>query len=142
MIRFFYSGCYKKLPDGDVTHLSRLTLHVEMYSLADKYDVSKLGEAAIANFQEALTNTQGSDDYLPCVRAIYESTPDSNTGLRSVIVTHVVNRYNTYRYKMRRTLLEAAFIEAPQFGWDCFLLLQNITDNKLEWEPEIVECDG
>ena len=134
MIKFFYSGFYEELPDGDVTLLSRLTFNVEMYSLADKYDVPKLGELAIAHFQETLTETQSPGDYLPCVRAIYESTPDSNTGLRRVIVKYVVNRNIKRVWRMSEPLLKAAFIEAPQFGWDCFLLLQKSTANKLEWD--------
>lgn len=131
MIKFFYSGCYEELLDGHDTLLSCLTLHIEMYSLADKYDVPKLGELAIANFKATLTVTKSSGDYLPCVRAIYESTPDSNTGLRRVIVDYVVNRNSAYRGKISEPLLKAAFIEAPQFGWDCFLLLQKTTQNGL-----------
>lgn len=122
MIRFFYSGCYKEFPDGDVTPTPRLTLHIEMYSLADKYDVPKLGEVAAVYFHKALEDSKSSGDYLPCVPAIYESTPDSNTGLRSVIVKYVVNR--GAKQELSKSLLKAAFIEAPQFGWDCFFQFQ------------------
>ena len=136
MIKFFYSGCYEKLPNEPVTYLSRLTLHIVLYSLADKFDVAKLGELAIANFREVLTQSWSPGDYLPCVPAIYESTPDSNTGLRRVIVEYAVNGKQNYsRWKMDQSLFEAAFIEAPRFGWDCFLLLQRSSTNKLEWGP-------
>lgn len=57
MIGYFYSGTYAENldeddTDEDATLLSRLTLHLEMYRLADKYDVSGLMELALANFKK------------------------------------------------------------------------------------------
>lgn len=121
MIRFFYSGCYEGRSDEYFTPLSRFKLHVDMYSLADKYGVPKLGKVAIAHFQDALTaDGTNQGDYLPVVRAIYESTPPWKDGLRRAIVKHVVNCDSLDEGKKRDSLLKATFVEVPQFGWDCF----------------------
>lgn len=124
MIKYFYTDFYAGLP-ADETPLSRLTLHIEMYSLADKFDVPGLEERATAYFKETLATAPSPADYMPCAGIIYESTPESNTRLRDLITGHVVESYMTEKREKRSDpLLKAAFIEAPAFGWDCFLRLQ------------------
>lgn len=123
MIKYFYTDFYAALPADD-TPLSRLTLHIEMYSLADKFDVPGLGERAIAYFKETLATARSPADYMPCAGIIYESTPESNTRLRNLITGHVVESYMTEKWERSDPLLKAAFMEAPAFGWDCFLRLQ------------------
>ena len=128
MIEFFYSGCYDEYPHPDLTHPSPFKLHLEMYSLADKYDIPKLGKLAIDYFRDALdiddsaiaTDDRKQVGYLSWVRAVYESTPDSNTGLRRAIVEHVVNCDSGDEGIMSNPRMKATFVEVPQFGWDCF----------------------
>lgn len=123
MIKYFYMDFYAALPADD-TPLSRLTLHIEMYSLADKYDVPGLEARAMAYFKQTLDTARSPADYMPCAGLIYESTPETNTRLRNLITGHVVECYMTEKWERSDPLLKAAFMEAPAFGWDCFLRLQ------------------
>lgn len=132
MIGYFYSGIYEGLTDKDATPGSHLTLHVEMFAFADKYDVPGLGEQASCHFQALLHKVRHVAECLSCVCAVYESTPHSNTRLRDLIVNHVVKLY-VAEWEMSEPLLKAAFIETPQFGWDCFLQLQRNSISKDQW---------
>lgn len=128
MVEYFYSGDYHDAAAEQNENLVRLTLHIGIYSLADKYDVPGLGALAMTYFQAILSKgakARRKDDCMPCVRSIYESTPDSNTGLRDLFVDHVVESYMNDKWKKSEPLLKAAFLEIPQFGWDCFLRIQN-----------------
>lgn len=129
MIEYFYSGTYTELEilDKGATTLSRLTLHIEMYSLADKYNVTRLGERAIDRFKRILAEAWVIDECMPCVRTIYESTPNSNRGLRDVIIDHIfvvfhdiITLWNN-KWEEGEQLLKAEFIENSQFGWDFFV---------------------
>lgn len=140
MIGYFYSGTYAENLDEDDTDeddkfLSRLTLHIEMYCLADKYDVSGLMELALANFKTVLATLPSPADCVPCVRTIYELTPDSNTILRDVIVDHLVVNYGDMvrMWKGSEPLLKAEFIEVPQFGWDFFERLKQWLRTNSSW---------
>lgn len=134
MIKYFYMGFYAALPADD-TPLSRLTLHIEMYSLADKYDVPGLEARAMAYFKETLATARCPAVYMPCADIIYESTPESNTKLRDLITDHVVECYMIEKWESSDPLLKAAFMEVPAFGWDCFLrLYKGVRDPwKADW---------
>ena len=61
------------------------TLHTSMYALADKYAIPSLSLICIAKFQ-SVTKTTTLWPLLKLVPAIYESTPDSDRGLRDILI--------------------------------------------------------
>ncbi|KAG9186144.1 hypothetical protein G6011_02700 [Alternaria panax] len=73
-------------PDNSVEIANPLTIHATMYALADKYQADGLSRVAKAKFQESLDCHVDSEDFIAAVQLTYGNTPESNRGLRDVIV--------------------------------------------------------
>jgi hypothetical protein len=79
--------CIKtRMPDNSIEVANPLTIHATMYALADKYQVDGLSQVAKAKFQESLDRHVDSEDFIAAVQLTYRNTPESNRGLRDVIV--------------------------------------------------------
>lgn len=66
-------------------------LHAAMYALGDKYDFTVLKDKAKWNFD--LVVTKQPQDLLNLVHSIpivYESTPNSDRGLRDIIIRRII----------------------------------------------------
>ncbi|KAF1828597.1 hypothetical protein BDW02DRAFT_574738 [Decorospora gaudefroyi] len=63
-----------------------LTIHATMYALADKYQVDGLGQLAKDKFESCLYHHANSEDFVDAVQIAYSSTPETNRGLRDVVV--------------------------------------------------------
>jgi len=63
-----------------------LTIHAAMYALADKYQVTGLGEVAKGKFEKTLHHHYNSEDFVNAVEIAYTSTPESNRGLRDAVL--------------------------------------------------------
>lgn len=94
MIRFLYGSNYDIPHNIDVS--GEAALHAEVYALARKYDISPLADFAKSHFKRLpLAASMRSDEakgYIACIKAaniIYKTTPQSDRGLRDVVVTFV-----------------------------------------------------
>ena len=63
-----------------------LTIHATMYALGDKYQVDGLSDLAKKKFESCLHHHASSEDFLTAVQVAYSMTPDTNRGLRDVVV--------------------------------------------------------
>ena len=88
MILFLYSGEYSI--EDDLLDKA-LDLHVKVHVLADKYDIPRLANLAILSYQQAFRQATRRGKrfvkaFLATIPAIYTMTPDTNVGLRNVVV--------------------------------------------------------
>lgn len=78
---------------------TRLHVHVQMYSLGDKYDVPSLKKEAARRFGEDVRipgdRKRETRTLLSVVRQIYTTTPASDRRLRALVVQHIFQRYDT-----------------------------------------------
>ena len=92
----------------------RLALHLDMYILADKYDIASLGELAKNKFEGVVEQSRPSffskgrglvHPVLEMIPRIYAATDRHNGGLRDVVVQYV---------RRRRTQVDSDLID---FRW-------------------------
>ena len=62
------------------------SLHVEMYALADRYDIPALGKLAKAKFDNTCLTKWDTQSFLDVISRVYASTPESNQGLRVLVL--------------------------------------------------------
>lgn len=74
--------------------MNPLTIHATMYSLGDKYEVERLCERAKEKFQSCLYDHWNSEDFIEAVQIVYSTTPDTNRGLRDVVVESFQTYFN------------------------------------------------
>ncbi|KAH7091558.1 hypothetical protein FB567DRAFT_436379, partial [Paraphoma chrysanthemicola] len=74
-------------PDNMVEVENPLTIHAAMYALGDKYQVDGLCNTAKEKFRSCLHHHAHSEDFIAATQAVYSTTPDSNRGLRDVVVS-------------------------------------------------------
>lgn len=104
---------------------TRLHVHAQMYSLGDKYDLAGLKKEAARRFGEDI-QIPGDGKYettlalLSVVETVYETTPDSDRGLRNLVVRHIFQRYGiASKYFVEE--LDTA-LEVRQFARDIIVL--------------------
>ncbi|KAJ5755166.1 BTB/POZ domain protein [Penicillium manginii] len=89
MMKFFYQKEYFPPRDDSLTPLRFLAT---VYQVADKYLVPQLKEHSIEKFRYVLkkdwnfNDPDNFDDFLSATALIYESTPQSDRGLRDLVV--------------------------------------------------------
>ena len=80
-----------EVADGKSANLKQspdYSLDVKMYALSDQYDIPALGTLAKAKLDKAFTDHWDSESFIETVPLVYESTLESNLGLRTVVLTH------------------------------------------------------
>ena len=64
-----------------------------MFAVADKYNIATLGDVAKNKFKEAINETFLDTRYfLDVIEGVYNTTPESNRGLRDLIVLQTQTR--------------------------------------------------
>ncbi|KAK2055578.1 hypothetical protein LY76DRAFT_628232 [Colletotrichum caudatum] len=96
MIQYFYRLDYQLLDSNnhsqsleqqdDCTDLSGLFLHAKVYAIAEKYVVGGLKDLAVTKFRTAAETTWDTGDFLNAAREAYNSTIDTDRGLRDVVL--------------------------------------------------------
>lgn len=82
MLEFCYTftyTCRKSDPPED-----RMVFHVHMYAVGEIYDIPGLKKLAVQNFEKEVNHS--FPRFPAAVRAIYETTPQSDRGLRDVVL--------------------------------------------------------
>jgi hypothetical protein len=77
-----------------------LTIHATMYALGDKYQVDGLSQLAKEKFESCLHHHAHSEDFITAVQLAYSSTPDTNRGLRDVVLSAFRTQFNIDITKM------------------------------------------
>lgn len=103
------------------------SVHVEMYALSDRYDIPSLGTLARAKLDMTCTLNWHAESFLEIIPRVYESTLESNQGLRTVVLDHARKHSKEF---MKDELLKASFqslsAATPEFG--TALLTNYMTD--------------
>ena len=92
MLQFLYSSTYR-------TSTRDLELHVEMYAIGDEFNLPRLCQVARARFREDLSSilrTTEQTVFLKLIPRIYESTPETDRGLRDIAVWYARQNYHLY----------------------------------------------
>ena len=109
----------------------QLSLHVDMYILADKYDITSLGALALKKFQisigqarrEPMTDSlsQSKLAILANIPRIYALTSDHNGGLRDIVVEYARLQRSRDSTPAFTTELRKLFDTVPEFAIDVLL---------------------
>ncbi|KAF2085252.1 POZ domain-containing protein [Saccharata proteae CBS 121410] len=124
MVRFFYRFDY-----DDTVHIdgkeSPYMVNALVYALADKYDCQSLKELALRKFEDA-NHSWHLEDLLDIVRAVYDTTPSTDRGLRDQVV-------DATHYNLDKLIYEPEFMDmledVPGFAAD---LTRAVTENAVE----------
>lgn len=101
-------------PDGTF-HLITLA---KMYAIADKCDIKGLQSLSRDKFKPAVANNWNHGDLPSAIYTMYISTPDSNTGLRDI----VVNLISDHMSLLRKPEVEALMREFNGMAFDLLKL--------------------
>ena len=82
---FEYSGSKLEVEGvQEESFISEIHTHVMMYAMGDEYDLPDLKQEAWCNFENAMVlDREGALELIPI---IYTTTPDSDRGLRDLVV--------------------------------------------------------
>lgn len=73
-------------PDRIPEDPEEMFLHIQMYALGDKLLINHLKSHAKLHFFRVASHHWQGPDFLVAMRMVYDSTPESDTGLRDVVV--------------------------------------------------------
>lgn len=127
MIQYFNTDKYSEIripasdtePEAEDTWISQANTNVQVYALAEKYEVPDLKKLAQDRIEQALMlahkslGTSIEEEILSEIPFIYNTTPDSDRGLRNPVLEYV--QKNWVRLSESREL-KNVFVEAPMFG--------------------------
>ena len=126
MISFMYFRSYADRdpePEEGPSSRSVFRTHAEVYAIADKYDLPELSELAMSKFSKELMWDHDRTEFLRSVPKVYDLTPDSNRGLRDVVVAYVRQHAEELREgKELASLFDSVAHSVPGFAAD--LLIQ------------------
>lgn len=86
---FTCSKCIRDLPDDEPSN--HLLTHAKMYEIADKYDVAGLKDLVTENFRNACKNFWSSPTFAIAAYYAFSTTPDSDKGLRDIVVKTIAD---------------------------------------------------
>ena len=132
MAEFLYHGDYKELehPDSQTTDKDsrdsnpggahHAILHAAMFAVADKYNIAALGDVAKNKFEEAIKEDVLDTGYfMDVIEYVYSTTPESNRGLRDLIVFQTQTRGGTIMAVPElNSRLEEIISTTPHFAID------------------------
>ena len=130
MVEFLYRGDYQELDHADYQTIDKdvidrsgahhAVLHADMFAVADKYDIAALGDVAKNKFEKALSRTAiANGHYLEVINHVYSTTPESNRGLRNVIVEQTQIRGSRIQEDpVLNPRLKEIVSTTRQFAWD------------------------
>ena len=84
MLKFLYT-CKYDHGDFDSLVCQTLMANTLVYSIADKYDIKSLKVLAKAKFESQAAMAWSCEDYPAVVAKVFDSTPDTDMGLRDVV---------------------------------------------------------
>ena len=127
-MEFFYRGEYTPCrSSGPISAFWKVSFHVAMYALADRFYIKRLGDFAVSRVEESLKHYRlvngGATGQFPAVLLaiipqIYESTPDTNCGLRDIVVSHVWLHRNLLTSNTVDKAFKDLYAAQPQFALD------------------------
>ena len=131
---------HKTYPDSNQTlEDSRLTArHIRMlnnihvYAIAEKYDIPTLKSLAICKFEDLAVHFTLYPDFTSIIREVYESTPESDKGLRSIVIRLCIDNVEGFRTIAGRDAGELT--DLPQALLDILAAHKEKADQDVEYE--------
>jgi len=129
---FLYSGKY--LYTADAPGPGKVTLHVKMYSLGDKYDIPKLRDLATAELASTLDDQETPHkDLLDAIPLLYECTLEKDRKFRDVVVLSTrTRRVNILGNATLKGQLADVLKSTPEFSMDMLVSLTS--------DPVLFDC--
>ena len=107
-------GTNLELSVGAATsHDPRMTNSVLVYAVAEKYDIPDLKDLAKAKFQNLAWSKWPHDNFYTLAEAVFSTTPDTNMGLRQVVLDICEKHSEDI---LRKEGSKAVFLEVPAIG--------------------------
>jgi len=107
---------YSSLEQGPDIQMPYLITHAKVYAIAEKYGITGLKALARTKFASQLTVHRDSSELPEALQEVYESTVDTDRGLRDV----VIQTFRTYPELARRKDVEAVVKDTPNLAWELF----------------------
>ncbi|KAF2496366.1 hypothetical protein BU16DRAFT_509359 [Lophium mytilinum] len=158
MLEFAYTASYP-CPKGATSERLRALHEVAVYGIGHKYEIPSLQEHALGRFC-CFVSSEWEQEYFPdVVRAIYESTPSSDRGLRDYVVNIMVSFQEKISKQDRESPIQKLLAEIGEFSRDCYVgvgkgLTENFKifqkalcctscgkDRLLEWKGRAIEYE-
>ena len=122
MLRFMYHFDYSNIHGA-----STMVFNAQVYGLADKYAIPALKSHACETFRAAIVSGWATEDIPSAVAEVYNSTPESDRGLRDQIVevanANIGKLLETWSF---RDMLK----ETPCFALDMAVSLSGSNENR------------
>ena len=128
--------------DEESSYVSELHTHAQMYALSDEYDIQDLREEALWKFEQAIKAKKGHSDEFPylveVIATVYATTPDSDRGLRDVIVA-----FGAENLERMRDLPEfkSAVIRVPIYLTEVLPKFFNRLEGELGYRMKCPKCN-
>jgi hypothetical protein len=123
MVDFLYDSDYAE------TESCSLETHIRMFALADQYEIAALGSLAVEKYYDRCMSSWSPEEFLVCIKDIYEATPDSVRALRDTACTIIQKHLpQILQDENISVFYEKALDEAPEFAKD---LLKRYTNYSL-----------
>ncbi len=148
----FGQGPILTVDDNDARRLSSLQLlaNAHMYNVGDKYGIDGLKGIASEKFATILnqpewhakwdSSTMGIGALVTVIKYIFDSTPESDRGLRDQILGYAVRHLKSL---LALEDFKVVLAKVPEFSYQ--LLVQEVEDRFLEteaWKQEIMAARG
>ena len=101
--------------DADFSNIHLLT-HAKVYALADKYAITGLKALACSKFATQMAAHHGAPEAALAMQEAYESTVDSDRGLRDVVIA----TFRAHPELARRNDVCDMVRETPSLAWELF----------------------
>ncbi|OCL12363.1 hypothetical protein AOQ84DRAFT_386177 [Glonium stellatum] len=105
---------------------SHFTTFAKLYAIADKYNIKGLQTLSQRKFKLTAESYWNHDDLPSAIHTVYTSTPDTNMGLRNIVVNLIADRMSL----LRKPEMEALMREFNGLAFD-LLKLKYINDGGL-----------
>lgn len=126
MLQYLYMEKYTPEPamlaeiygkgNGDISLFEyRAAFHAQMYGVGDYFQIPGLKTAAQRYFTSAFSFLLNRDAFCTAVSEVYNSTPESDRGLRDIVVqTTISNNKEGWGPRLNRDMLK----QVPEFSYD------------------------
>ena len=103
---------------GDSHYISPLDTNVKMYAMGEKFGIDGLKQLAKEKFEVAFESvpTTKLGQFLDVIPEVYNSTPDTDEGLRELAVMLPLTREGSYKHLTNLPGFKSTIIQNPEFA--------------------------
>lgn len=81
---------------ADGSLIDQMIADVLVYAIADKYNIPELKELSMSKFEALLDDESVPNKFAAVVDAVYTTTPDTDSGLRDMIIDYCAENIDTF----------------------------------------------